>query len=225
MIYAVFGIAVAFAVLGLGYAIIAVLPDGTSAKASAAFYRDHAPLVKLAAAAAAFGAVGIIWQSGALAARLWAADTSPRHTLSWVALASDVVMFAVFFVEVGLFAATGLLVDNVSDEMIHGLHVAAFTSAYILGALWIPYLACVVLIGRRSGALPGWLLGLAAATCVTNSFSIGAAFGLSGPFNGQNGIVALGGATFLPLTWLFLSSAWLVVQARAEAKAPVVRSI
>ena len=154
-----------------------------------------------------------------MAGRLWAADDSPRHTLSWIALVSEVVMFAVFFLEVGLFAATGLLVDEVGDEIIHGLHVAAFTAAFILGALWIPFFAAVVLIGRRSGALPRWLIGLAAATCVTNSFAIGAAFSLSGPFNGQNGIVALGGATFLPVTWLFLSSAWLVVRSRAETEA------
>lgn len=216
LIYALFGTAAAIGVVGFGYAIIAILPDGTSATASAAFYRDHAPLVRLAAAVAALCAVGIVWQSGALAARLWATDPSPRHTLSWIALVSDVVMFAVFFLEVGLFAATGLLVDEVSDEIIHALHVAAFTSAFVLGALWIPYFVAVARIGLRTGALPTWLIRLAIATAITNSFAIGAAFTLSGPFNGQNGIVALGGATFLPVTWLFLSSAWLVVRSRAD---------
>lgn len=219
LIYALFGGAAAIGIIAFGYAIIAVLPDGTSATASAAFYRDHSALVKLAAAFAAFAAVGIVWQSGALAARLWAIDPSPRHSLSWTALVSDVVMFAVFFLEVGLFAATGLLVDNVSDEIVHALHVAAFTSAFVLGALWIPYFVSIALIGHRTGALPTWLIRLAVATAITNSFAIGAAFGLSGPFNGQNGIIALGGATFLPVTWLFLSSAWLVVQSRAELAA------
>ncbi|WP_040815800.1 hypothetical protein [Nocardia concava] len=219
-IYAI-GWVVAFTVVSVAFTIyFTILPDGSSSTEIAHFFHQYNPYIKALAGIAGFGYPLLIWISGSIGALLYQADTSPGKRVSWMALISDVLLFAAFAIETGLFAVTALLVDHVSAEIIHTLHVAAFASAYMLGGIWVPFLVGFIVISVRTKLFPTWINWTAALCLVTNT-SAGLGFlTLTGPLNSMNGVIGLGGATVGPVIFLVMITAWLIVQ---DAPAALIR--
>ncbi|MGF7124653.1 hypothetical protein [Rhodococcus sp. BE178] len=193
-----------------------VFPDGSSTDDIVYFFTTYRGYVKAAMLFAAFLFVLLLCISGAIAGRLFSLDSSPGHRVSWIGFGSDIAVMTIFAMITGITASVNLLAGQVSADIVHALHVVSFTSAFILGGLWIPFLVSFILISVRSREFPIWLNWFAVCTVILNGFSLFACLTLSGPFNGQNGLLALGGATVGPIPFLFFVSAHIFLQEVSE---------
>lgn len=196
-----------------------VLPDGGSTAAITSFYSEHNLLIKVAMMLGPIVILQLLVVSGTVAARLYRVDTSPGHRVSWIGFASDLALIIYFAFEIGIMAATNLLVGKVNGEIIHALHVVTFTSAYMLGGVWLPFFFSFVLISRRTGIFPKWLELFAIVTAIANGLAWFAALSLTGPHNGQNGLISLGGPTFT-VPFVLVLSAYLLLE---ELPSAVIR--
>jgi len=210
--YLVVGAVALGAVAALLTLYVTILPDGSSASTISDFMREYTVLLKAAMFLAGIVIIVLLCVSGAVASKLYPADTSPGHRMSWIGFASDAALIIFFALEIGIFAANILLVDHVSDEIIHALHVVTFASAYMLGALWIPFFVSFIVISRRGNVFPSWLNWFAAFTCVTNGLAWFGCFTLVGPLNAMNGLVSLGGPTVGPVPFILILSVYLIMQ-------------
>lgn len=211
-------------ILGVGLSLIAVvalltlyvtiLPDGASTEAIANFFRDYNVLLKIAMGFMGLVFMVLLFVSGGVASKLYPADTSPGHRMSWIGFASDLALIVYFALEVGIMAANVLLVDHVSDEMIHALHVVTFASAYMLGPLWIPFFISFVVISRRGNVFPTWLNWFAVFAAITNGLAWFGFVTLTGPLNAMNGLVSLGGPTVGPIPFVVTLGIYLIMQER-----------
>ncbi|NMN94723.1 hypothetical protein [Antrihabitans stalactiti] len=210
--YLVFGGTAVLAVAGLLTLYVTILPDGESTTAIADFIRDHQLLLKVAMGLAGLMFLALLVISGAVASLLYPADKSPGHRMSWIGFASDLALIIFFAFEVGIFAANILLVDHVSDEIVHALHVVTLASAYLLGPLWIPFFISFIVISKRGNVFPSWLNWFAAYTCVTNGLAWFGFLTLTGPLNAMNGLVSLGGPTIGPVPFIVILAVHLVMR-------------
>jgi hypothetical protein len=198
-------------VVGCLGAMCTVMPDGTSATSVDHMFTKYQMLIKLGCVAMGLSTMAIIWFIGAFGARLWEADFTRRKTLSWIAYASDIMLMAIFFVEIGLVAASTVLAGTVDPALTHVLHVAAFTSAFILGPVWTPYFVATYIVSKRTGMLPGWLNKLLVFGGFFNFLAIFGVLSLSGPVNAENGIISLGGPVIGAIPWTLMAGAWVIV--------------
>ncbi len=187
------------------------MPDGGSTEAIVDFFTEYNLLIKIAMMLAPIVIVQLLVVSGTVAARLYRVDTSPGHRLSWVGFASDLALITYFAFETGILAANNLLVGKVDDGIIHSLHVVTFTSAYMLGGVWLPFFVSFVVISRRANLFPRWLEWFAVFTAIANGLAWFAALSLTGPHNGQNGLIGLGGPTFT-VPFILVLSAYLLLE-------------
>lgn len=209
----VLGWAISAIAVGALFALyFTILPDGSSNTVIADFFRDYNLIIKATMGLACLMFFALLCISGAVASKLYAADTSPGHRLSWIGFASDLALIIYFAFEVGIFAANVLLVDHVSDEIVSALHVVTFVSAYLLGVLWLPFFISFVLISRRAKLFPSWLNWLAIFGAFFNGLAVFGFITLSGPLNAMNGVVSLGGPTIGAIPFVIILAIYLILQ-------------
>lgn len=194
-----------------------VLPDGADVDGSVRFYAEHRTLLKgVSAGLALLFLVGTFW-SAAFLSRLWEVDTSKNRVLSWSAILSEIFVFGLFFVEAGIFAATVLLSGNTTPEIIHALHVVVLVSAAILGPVWIPFALCALLISKRTGLFPSWLNAICVVVIMIDICTLTGVFTLTGPVNGENGLIGAFSGVLGPIVCVGAVIAWEAVD-WAQAK-------
>jgi hypothetical protein len=207
----VFALCLALVVLTL-LILIRVMPEGSDVAGTVAFYAKYNTLLRVIAAfLSLLFLAGIIW-SGAFIGTLWATDTSRNRVYAWCTLISEVLVLGLFFVEAGLFAGTVLLSGHTPDAIVHALHVAILVSAALLGPVWVPYALGALLISRRSGLFPQWLNRVCVIVIVIDIATITGVFTLSGPLNGENGLIGAFAGVLGPIVWVGAVIAWEVVE-------------
>lgn len=215
-------VAVCLVIVGLTLVILVnVMPEGSDVTGTVDFYARHNTLLRgVSAFLALLFLAGAVW-SGAFIGTLWAADTSRNRVYTWTAIFSEVLVLGLFFVEAGLFAGTVLLSGNSPDSVIHALHVCVLVSAALLGPVWVPFAVAALLISRRSGLFPGWLNTLCVVVVVIDLCTLTGVFTLSGPLNGENGLIGAFAGVLSPVVWVGGVVAWEVVEwARYRASLP-----
>ncbi|GAB2550768.1 hypothetical protein GCM10027167_67090 [Nocardia heshunensis] len=191
--------------------LVKVMPEGSDVAGTVAFYAKYNTLLRVVSALLALlFLAGTVW-SGAFIGSLWAADTSRNRVYTWAAAFSEMIVLSLFFTEAGFFAATVLLSGHAPDSTIHTLHVCVLVSAALLGPVWIPYALAALLISRRSGLFPSWLNRLCVAVVVIDLCTITGVFTLSGPLNGENGLVGAFAGALGPIIWVGGVVAWELV--------------
>ncbi|MDO3650677.1 hypothetical protein [Nocardia mangyaensis] len=192
--------------------LIYVMPDGADVAGAVEFYAKYNTLLRgVAALLAVLFLVGVVW-SAAFIGTLWAADTSRNRVLTWSAIFSEVLVLGLFFVEAGIFASTVLLSGNTSDEIIHALHVTTLVSAALLGPVWVPFAWAAWLISRRTGLFPAWLNKLCLVVIVIDLCTLTGVFTLTGPLNGENGLIGAFSGVLGPVVWVGGVIAWEFVE-------------
>lgn len=191
--------------------LIYVMPDGADVEGTVDFYAKYNTLLRVVAAGLALlFLIGTLW-SAAFISTLWGADPSRNKVYTWATLISEVLVLGLFFAESGLFAATVLLSGHTSDEILHALHVAVLVSAALLGPVWIPYTLGALLISRRTGLFPSWLHMVSVLVIVIDICTITGVFTLTGPLNGENGLIGAGAGVTGPIIWVGAVIAWETV--------------
>ncbi|AMU75769.1 hypothetical protein [Mycobacteroides abscessus] len=192
--------------------LIYVMPEGADIGGTVAFYEKYNTLLRgVSALLALVFLVGALW-SGAFIGTLWAADPSRNRVYTWSALISEVLVLGLFFVESGMFASSVLLSGHAPDSTIHLLHVTTLVSAALLGPVWIPYTLAALLISRHTGLFPSWLNKLCVVVIVVDICTITGVFTLSGPLNGENGLIGAFAGVLGPVVWVGGVIAWEVVE-------------
>ncbi|MGW4844300.1 hypothetical protein [Nocardia brasiliensis] len=192
--------------------LIYVMPEGSDVAGTVEFYSKYNVLLKgVSVVLAALFVLGAVW-SGAFIGTLWAADTSRNRVYTWTAIFSEILVLGLFFVEAGIFAGTVLLSGHSSDQIVHALHVTVLVSAAILGPVWIPFAVAALLISRRSGLFPGWLNVVCVVVVVIDLCTLTGVFTLSGPLNGENGLIGAFSGVLSPVVWVGGVIAWEVVE-------------
>ncbi|MEV6279688.1 hypothetical protein [Nocardia sp. NPDC051832] len=203
--------------------LVYVLPEGSDIAGTVEFYEKYnLPLRGLSVLLALLFLAGAFW-SAAFIGTLWAADTSRNRVYTWSAIFSEVLVLGLFFVEAGLLASAVLLSGNAPDSIIHALHVCIGVSAALLGPVWVPFALAALLISRRSGLFPNWFNKLCVVVIVIDLCTITGVFTLSGPLNGENGLIGAFSGVLSPVVWVGGAIAWEVVewaQYRAGRSAP-----
>jgi hypothetical protein len=199
--------------------IVTVLPDGSSVAGVADFYAKYRPWIDGVLLLTTVGALVIITIVGSFAARLWQADRSRRHVLSWTALASDLMLFAIFFLTAGFCGAAAVAAHHVPDTIVYTLHMAAFASAFVLAGVWLPFFAATYVVSRRFGLLPRGLELILILCGILNTLAVAGDFTLHGSFNAANGWFSLALPSAGDAIWMTLSATWMVVQELRELAA------
>ncbi|WP_133116816.1 hypothetical protein [Paraburkholderia acidicola] len=194
------------------YFYLANFHDGTSIPAMLSAYTAHTFQFKATTILLAFLLGPMIVISGMLAGRLWHADTSQYHQLSWIALISDIAFLGAWGAAIGLgLAAMG--VQEYSPQTVSYTLIAGFASiASVLGVLWAPFGFSCFCISVKSGLLPGWLNILTLIAVLMNCCAVFGMFTMTGPFNPINGQIAAGFPFYGPVTWFNMVLAWLLSQ-------------
>lgn len=191
--------------------LVKVMPEGSDVAGTVDFYARYNTLLRvISAGLALLFAVGAVW-SGAFIGTLWAADTSRNRVYAWSAAFSEILVLGLFFAESGLFAGTVLLSGHAPDSTIHTLHVAVLVSAALLGPVWVPFALGALLISRRSGLFPAWLNRLCVVVILIDLCTLTGVFTLSGPLNGENGLIGAFSGVLGPIVWVGGVVAWEVV--------------
>lgn len=194
------------------WVLVDVMPEGSDIAGTVEFYAKYNTLLRgISALLALLFVVGVFW-SATFFGMLWTADTSRNRVYAWSAIFSDILVMALFFAEAGLFAGTVLLSGNTPDSIVHALHVAVLVSAALLGPVWIPMALAALLISRRSGLFPVWLNKVCIAVIVIDLCTLTGVFTLSGPLNGENGLIGAFSGVFGPIVWVGAVIAWEVVE-------------
>ncbi|MFF2550536.1 hypothetical protein ACFVUS_06020 [Nocardia sp. NPDC058058] len=192
--------------------LIRVMPEGSDIAGTVEFYDKYNGLLRgVAALLAVVFLVGAIW-SGAFIGTLWAADTSRNRVYTWSAIFSEVLVLGLFFAEAGIFAGTVLLSGHAPDSIVHALHVVVLVSAAMLGPVWIPFALAALLISRRTGLFPTWLNTVCVVVIVIDLCTLTGVFTLSGPLNGENGLIGAFAGVLSPVVWVGGVVAWEVVE-------------
>ncbi|MFE6861592.1 hypothetical protein [Nocardia sp. NPDC057668] len=188
--------------------LIYIMPEGSDIAGTVEFYEKYNTLLRVVSAGLALMFVlGGVW-SAAFIGTLWAADTSRNRVYTWSAIFSEILVLGLFFAESGIFAATVLLSGNSPDSIIHALHVVALVSAALLGPVWVPFALAALLISRRSGLFPRWFNRLCVAVILVDICTITGVFTLSGPLNGENGMIGAFAGVLCPVLWVAGTVAW-----------------
>lgn len=188
--------------------LVYVLPEGSDIAGTVEFYEKYNTLLRVVSAGLALMFVlGGVW-SAAFIGTLWAADTSRNRVYTWSAIFSEILVLGLFFAESGIFAATVLLSGNSPDSIIHALHIVALVSAALLGPVWVPFALAALLISRRTGLFPRWFNHLCVAVIVVDICTITGVFTLSGPLNGENGMIGAFAGVLCPVLWVAGTVAW-----------------
>ncbi|WP_405136605.1 hypothetical protein [Nocardia sp. NBC_01388] len=192
--------------------LVYVMPEGSDIAGTVAFYAKYNTLLRVVAAGLALMfLLGTIW-SAAFISTLWGADTSPNRIYTWAAIFSEILVLGLFFTESGIFAGTVLLSGNAPDSVIHALHVTVLVSAALLGPVWVPFALAALLISRRTGLCPPWFNRLCVVVIVIDLCTLTGVFTLSGPLNGENGLVGAFAGVLSPVVWVGGAIAWEVVE-------------
>jgi hypothetical protein len=194
------------------YYYLANFHDGTSVEAMLVAFDQHAFQFKATTIMLAFLLGPMIVISGMLAGRLWQADRSEYHQLSWIALISDIAFLGAWGAAIGLgLAAMG--VRDYAPTLAPYTLVAGFGSvASVLGVLWAPFGFACLIISVKSKLFPGWLNALTLIAVLMNCCAVGGMFTMSGPFNPINGQIAAGFPFYGPVTWFNMMAAWMLAQ-------------
>lgn len=207
----VFAICLALTVVTI-LVLMYVMPEGSDIAGTVEFYAKYNTLLRIISALLALlFLVGVYW-SATMFGTLWSADTSRNRVLAWSAIFSDVLVMALFFTEAGLFASTVLLSGHSPDSTLHALHVAVLVSAALLGPVWMPFSLAALLISRRTGLFPAWLNNVCVIVIVIDLCTLTGVFTLSGPLNGENGLIGAFSGVFGPIVWVGAVIAWEVVE-------------
>ncbi|MFF0491884.1 hypothetical protein ACFYTQ_22885 [Nocardia sp. NPDC004068] len=210
LVYAVgWTVAVVASVIGL-WIIVALLPPGDDPAAVARFFHDYNGWLRGAAFVVACAVVYVVWFSAELTSRMLAADSSSRGRLGRLLWTSEIVFYAVFAVEAGVFAALPLSSPHVGAEALTALHVAVLVAAAPLGLLGVPYLLALYLIARRDAVFPRWLRGTVLVCLVLNLSLATGFFTLRGPFSAVDGVVCMGGNLIAFFVLPAVLTSWLV---------------
>ena len=199
--------------------IVTVLPDGSSVAGLAHFYAQYRTPIIGVLLLATVGAPVMILIIGAFAGRLWEADRSPRHVLGWTALASDIMLFAIFFLTVGFCGGAAIIAGHVPDSIVYTLHMAAFASAFPLAGVWLPFFVATYVVSRRWGLLPRGL-EIALLLCgIANTLSIAGDLTTTGMFNAENGWFSLAVPSAGDAAWMTLAATWMILEELKELAA------
>ncbi|AOJ07388.1 hypothetical protein [Burkholderia mayonis] len=204
-----FGIVTSIALVVFLFVLVTyVIPDPLPYFKTGEDFRAHPTMWKFIVIVFALSTLPIMWQSGETLGKLWEADTSPGHRLTWIAAVSDIMFFGAFFVGIGLAAASVQLNPYVSNETSFAMFGSSAILVALCGLLWLPFTISAFLISTRNNVFPTWLNVILVATGIMNLFGFCGLFTLEGIFNPFNGAIAAGLPFYGPPVFVAMALAW-----------------
>lgn len=164
------------------------MPDLASAETVSAFYYDNASLIKWVLILACAGLPFYLWFSQTVNGRLRA---SPSNPLTWLSFATELCIWIVYLVTLGLLATAELLHEQLSAESLLLVHGAAMLLAAPLALTGSTYFVVFIALNNEVRAFPVWMNWVAVAAAVGNFGSFFGFFTTTGPFNASNGFVGV----------------------------------
>jgi hypothetical protein len=176
-----------------------------------AYFADDQTRIQLALAFYAAAALLFLWFVGTLTGVTRVAEGGAGR-LSRIAFGAAVASVTLFVVAMTTVAAATARADEgiLSDEVIHALSDASALSFAAGAFVFAGLFAALGLAIVRSGALPGWLGGLAGVTAVTIVLWIGGLFTTTGAFNPATGLFGYWVGLVAFLAWTAIASVVLV---------------
>jgi hypothetical protein len=198
--------------------LLPLLPDLGSSAEIGRFYRGHADLLRALALLLSLAFFFLLGFLGVLVERLRGVERS--GPLTWIVLGGALMFMTGLNVAVGLVAATALLSERASPQLVQAVHTAAFVLAAPAAAPGAAFFTAIAILSFRTGVFPAWLAWLAILAAVANVGALGGVFSLTGALNSGNGAV---GGLPAPLLawwlWTLLASLSLMTSGRGRSDA------
>ncbi len=209
-------------VLLIAIGLFVVVPSAPAFDSSPAriqqFYVHNRHALQAGLFIASFGFLFFVWFLGSLVSHLRAAE-GREGRLTAIVFGSGLIVISGFIVALAVFATAAFRPDQTSAEVVRTLNDFGFLLAVPAALVATAFFAAIATLSFRTGALPGWLSGLAVLAAIGSGFAVGGFFSDSGAFNAGNGGLGFYVPFISFLAWILLASIVLTVRAGVEAPA------
>lgn len=164
------------------------MPDLGSADNIAAWYDANGTLIKWVLILACMGLPFYLWFSQTVNGRLRA---SPSNPLTWLSFATELCIWIIYLVTLGLLATAELLHSQLGAESLLVLHGAAMLLAAPLALTGSTYFIVFIALNNQVRVFPTWMNWTAVLAAVGNAGSFFGFFAVTGPFNASNGFIGV----------------------------------
>ncbi len=210
-----------FFVLLIAIGLFVVIPAAPAFDSSAAsiqqYYVHNRHDLQVGLFIASFGFLFFVWFLGTLVSHLRGAEGGDGR-LTAIVFGSGLIVIADFIIALAVFAVAAFRPGETSAEALRTLNDFGFLLAVPAALVATAFFAAIAKLSFKTGALPGWLSGLAVLVAIASAFPVGGFFSDSGVFNAGNGALGFYVPFISFLLWILLAS--IVLTARAGVKAP-----
>jgi hypothetical protein len=201
--------------------LVVVIPKAPAFDSSPAriqqYYVQHRHDLHVGLFIASFGFFFFVWFLGSLVSHLRAAE-GRQGRLTAIVFGSGLIFIGAVIIALTVFAAAAFRPEQTSAEVLRALNDFGFLLAAPVALVATAFFAAIARLSLKTGALPGWLSGLAVLAAIGSGFAVGGVFSDSGAFNAGDGALGFYAPIISFLLWILLAS--IVLTARAGVEAP-----
>ena len=209
-----------FVLIAIG--LFVVIPKGPAFDSSAAtiqqYYVHNRHDLQVGLFIASFGFLFFVWFLGSLVSHLRGAE-GKNGRLTAIVFGSGLIVIADFIIALAVFAVAAFRPGETSPEALRTLNDFGFLLAIPVALVTTAFFAAIAKLSFKTGALPGWLSGLALLAAITSAFPVAGYFSDSGVFSAGNGALGFYAPFISFLLWILLASVVLTAHAGIEAPA------
>jgi hypothetical protein len=209
-------------VLLIAIGLFVVAPKAPAFNSSPAsiqqYYVQHRDDLQAGLFIASFGLFFFVWFLGSLVSHLRGAE-GRKGRLTAIVFGSGLIFVGGFIIALAVFAAAAFRPSQTSAEVVRMLNDFGFLLAVPVALVATAFFAAIAKLSFKTGALPGWLSGLAVLAAIGNGFAVGGFFKDSGAFSAGDGALGLYVPFISFLLWILLASIVLAAPAGVETPA------
>jgi hypothetical protein len=196
--------------------LFVVVPSAPAFNSSPAriqqFYVQHRHDLHVGLFIASFGFLFFVWFPGSLVSHLRAAE----GRLSAIVFGSGLIFIVDFIIGLAVIAVAAFRPEQMSAEVVRMLNDVSFLVAVPVALVATAFFAAIAKLSFKTGALPGWLSGLAVLAAIGSGFAVGGFFSDSGAFSAGDGALGFYVPFISFLLWILLASIVLTARAGVE---------
>jgi MFS family permease len=202
--------------------LVVVIPKAPAFDSSPAriqhYYVQHRHDLHVGLFIASFGFFFFVWFLGSLVGHLRAAE-GRQGRLTAIVFGSGLIFIGAVIIALAVFAAAAFRPEQTSAEVIRAMNDFGFLLAVPVALVGTAFFAAIARLSLKTGALPGWLGGLAVLAAIGSGFAVGGFFSDSGAFNAGDGALGFYVPIISFLLWILLASIVLTARAGVELRA------
>jgi hypothetical protein len=199
--------------------LFVVIPSAPAFDSSPAriqqFYVQHRHDLHVGLFIASFGFLFFVWFLGSLVSHLRAAE-GREGRLSAIVFGSGLIFIVDFIIGLAVIPVAAFRPEQMSAEVVRMLNDVSFLVAVPVALVATAFFAAIAKLSFKTGALPGWLSGLAVLAAIGSGFAVGGFFSDSGAFSAGDGALGFYVPFISFLLWILLASIVLTARAGVE---------